>query len=438
MQTRHPAARGTEALHVPPTLAPSLRAILLPALVLAGCAGDPAPPLDTEILRGDSAGVEIVTLRLAEEGIPRFGPAPGPDLEIGVASGEDPYLMDRVMGAVRLSRGGMAVLDAGWRELRRYDGEGRFLGRSGGAGDGPGEFRSPGRLFLLPGDSLVVFDRGHQRMSVFTDDGAFVRSHPVAPREVFGIWEAEGVTGEGNLLITTFVGEDPSLPGPYFAPEVVGLFRGTSGTWIPVDSVGGTESALVERAGGLTSAIRPFGRKSDFASSGRHIFVLDGRESRSIRVYSSDGRLTRILRVELPRIAVDPARTEAWIESFFELNADALADERIAEHWRYGFARVAPPPEIPVFRSLTVDREGNVCAERHGPAETTPPTYLCFSPEGEPLRRVVFPPGLHRSGFPRQDPGVEIGAGHILGTWRDEMGVSRVRLYSLEEAEPVR
>jgi hypothetical protein len=178
----------------------------------------------------------------------------------------------------------------------------------------------------------------------------------------------------------------------------------------------------------------PFGRKSDFAATGDHLFVLDGLEGRSIRVFSAEGRLLRTLRIELPRTPVDATRTRAWIESFFALNADALADERIVEHWRYGFSRVTPPAEIPLFRSLTVDREGNVCVERHGLEETTPPAYLCLSPEGEALRTVVFPPGLHRSGFPRQDPGVEIGAHHILGVWRNAMGVTAVRLYLLEEA----
>ncbi len=426
--------RGTWLADAVLALQGALPMALTLALALPACSRDPDPPPGMEIVRADSAGVEIVTLRLVEEELPRYGPASRPAVEMGMASGADPYLMDRVMGAVRLSDGRMAVLDAGWRELRLYDGGGRFLGSSGRAGDGPGEFRSPGRLFLLPGDTLVVFDRGHQRMSVFTDQGAFVRSHPVAPREVFGIWEAEGVTAEGDLLITTFVGGDPTLPGAYFAPEVVGLFRGADDAWIPVDSVAGTEAALVERDGRLTSAIVPFGRKSDFAASGNHLFVLDGLEDRSIRVFSAEGQLLRILRVELPRTSVDAARTQAWIDSFFSLNADALADERIVEHWRYGFDRVTPPQEIPLFRSLTVDREGNVCAERHGPQETTPPAYLCLSPEGEALRTVVFPPGLHRSGFPRQDPGVEIGADHILGAWRDGMGVVAVRLYLLGEA----
>ncbi|TVR52026.1 MAG: hypothetical protein EA421_14590 [Gemmatimonadales bacterium] len=83
-----------------------------------------------------------------------------------------------------------------------------------------------------------------------------------------------------------------------------------------------------------------------------------------------------------------------------------------------------------------VDREGNVCAERYGPEETTPPTYLCLSPEGEVLRRVTLPEGLIRTGFPRQDPGVEIGADHLLGAWRDGTVVSVVRLYRLEAADP--
>jgi len=413
-----------------------LARLLALTLTAGACGGDPAPSPGMEVLRADSAGVEIVTLRVVEDELPHHVAVSEPEVEIGVPSGEAAYLMDHVTGVARLTDGRIVVLDRGWRELRFYDDTGRFQGSAGRAGEGPGEFRSPGRLALLPGDSLVVFDRGLQRMSVFTDWGDFVRSHPVAPPEVFGTWEAEGLTDGGDLLITTFVGDDPRVPGSYFAEEVVGLFQGESGGWVPMDSVAGTEAALVERDGRLTSAIVPFNRKSDFAAAGEHVFVLDGQEGRSIRVFATDGRLVRILRVELLPVTVDAARTEAWIENFFALNADALADERIVEHWRYGFARVTPPAEIPLFRSLTTDREGNVCAERHGPEETTPPTYLCLSPEGEVLRRVTFPGGLIRTGFPRQDAGVEIGAHHLLGAWMDGTGVSVVRLYRLDAADP--
>ena len=48
---------------------------------------------------------------------------------------------------------------------------------------------------------------------------------------------------------------------------------------------------------------------------------------------------------------------------------------------------------------------------------------------------MTFPEGLIRTGFPRQDPGVEIGANHLLGAWRDGTGVSVVRLYGLGERE---
>jgi hypothetical protein len=134
--------------------------------------------------------------------------------------------------------------------------------------------------------------------------------------------------------------------------------------------------------------------------------------------------------VDAPRIPVSGALAEAWIADFFEVMDFEF--EQVADMWRYGFANVALPDSVPLFRSLAPGSEGGVCAERYGPLETTPPEYWCFSPDGEPRRVVRLPPGLKRSGFPHQDPQVHVGPDHVLGVWADELGVETVRLHRLD------
>ena len=87
----------------------------------------------------DSAGVEIVenedyawpegqAWRLADD----------PILDIGLLEGEDAYQLFDVVGALRLTDGGIVVANAGSFELRFYDANGTHLFSVGREGGGPG------------------------------------------------------------------------------------------------------------------------------------------------------------------------------------------------------------------------------------------------------------------------------------------------------------
>lgn len=47
------------------------------------------------------------------------------------------------------------------------------------------------------------------------------------------------------------------------------------------------------------------------------------------------------------------------------------------------------------------------------------------------MRSVAFAETPKRTGFPHQDPQLEIGRDYVLGVWADELGVETVRLYRM-------
>lgn len=47
------------------------------------------------------------------------------------------------------------------------------------------------------------------------------------------------------------------------------------------------------------------------------------------------------------------------------------------------------------------------------------------------MRSVELAAATRRTGFPHQDPSLEIGDDYVLGVWEDELGVQYVRLYPL-------
>lgn len=115
--------------------------------VAAGCAAadDGAPMKVTREV--DPAGVEIVTSAAPTwSAAERRTVSAEPEVEIGVETGAEEYMLSNVGGAVRLSDGRIVVADGDALVLRVYDADGRYLSSMGGRGGGPGEF---GYLFGL-------------------------------------------------------------------------------------------------------------------------------------------------------------------------------------------------------------------------------------------------------------------------------------------------
>lgn len=81
--------------------------------------------------------------------------------------------------AVQDSRGRVYLAGPHASQILVFDQQGRFVRRIGRLGGGPGEFNGIGSFHVGPGDSLFVFDNQQSRLSVFTAEGAFVRSLPV-------------------------------------------------------------------------------------------------------------------------------------------------------------------------------------------------------------------------------------------------------------------
>lgn len=377
----------------------------------------------------DSAGIEIVLIRSAEA---RFEAvestlAPVPTADIGVATGPETLQLSEVIGAVRLTDGRILVGNGGTQELRLYDPEGSFLTAVGGDGEGPGEFRSIGFLGRLAGDTIVVYDRRLGRISLFDGSGSFLESLRLTGVSLPSV---VGIVGSKTLVSWHFVGADDESLGVYASPMEFGLAGLPAGQFHAVETVASTEEARVRYRGRVTRAFRPFGRTGDVAAGGDFFFVLASSDDRSIRVYDAKGALRRILRVQIPRQTIDAAAVDAWIESWMARFWDGSAE--VEAWWRYGFRETPPPDQVPVFRSLEVDSQGNVCAERYPLTWTAAPRYWCSSPEGDLVRSFRLPEGLSRPGpHPHFDPQLEIGANDIVGVWEDALDVEHVRRYRI-------
>lgn len=203
------------------------------------------------------AGLLGLAVRIDAQSAPVWIVNPTPVTAIGLADGPADQELAGVSGARRLADGRVVVANGKPLELRIYDAHGAFLRRIGRMGDGPGEFR--GRLDLLPagGDSLLVYDQGNQRLSLFGTDGKLAHEWPAtlegSPRGQLVLFRrsfAGGVpanlTGCLRQLLTVL----PAPPAPALR-EVVSIGDGhflvrtdAASSWTAYTAKGIVEGAL--------------------------------------------------------------------------------------------------------------------------------------------------------------------------------------------------
>lgn len=388
-------------------------------VALAGCGAADAPEAETMVR--DSAGITIVENADAgiwqEDAAWRLGQNPA--VRIGVLEGAPEYQLYGVNGAARLSDGRIVVANTGSHELRFYDADGRYLQAVGAEGEGPGEFQRISSFMVLGGDSLLVHDGGLQRVSVFASDGTLARSFPVEPPGEIGFPYVTGRVDDQSLLlrmgsvfmqgeVSDGLSRDSAL---YLRYDMEGELLDTIGTFI------GSDSYVQTMDGGFSVTSLPFGRSpSHTAGDGR--FYFGTGDSHQIGVYSPEGDLQRLIRVDRSTLAV----TSGDIEQVKQQRLENASSDSWRTRLENMFAEMPFPDSMPAYSSMQVDAGGNLWVAAYLPPGDDDPRWSVFDPDGRLLGEVHTPDRFHV---------YEIGSDYLLGSWRDEYDVEYVQLYDL-------
>ena len=408
--------------------------------VLAASAALACTRPETEVgtVFDDSAGVALADAHApAWVGDAAWTVSDRPVIEIGSAAGEPAYLFSDVVGGRRLSDGRVAVADRGSGEIRFFDANGRFLSRTGGEGDGPGEFQSLDFIGLRL-DSIVAFDARLSRVQVFSPTGEFTRMLRLESPWPTASPEAAIEMVDGRILALRFLewgDEVPDGVARWPHERLVTLDLDT-GELRSLRTVRGYEAAVERReGGGYSHGQYLFAKGNEFAAGMGRIAVAVTDTFR-VEVLSPSGALERVIR----RTAVTPPSTsttdlEAFVDTVVGLVFPEGTDADPEDIDNYRRIRMNTPmaPTRPVMRSLRIDADGNVWIEPFFQFGEEPAPYWVFDRAGAWLGDVSLPPGLDRGSHPVQAPALEIGSDYVLGVWVDELDVERVRLYRLEK-----
>jgi hypothetical protein len=407
---------------------------VLSAILSSGCGGGSETPTFVE---RDSAGVA-----LAESGAPQWAPgeewrlSAEPALEIGQVEGATEYLLFRVGRPFKLADGRIVVANRGSSEIRFYDSIGVFIRAVGGQGAGPAEFGSGPSLWRWGADSLLAFDGMGQRVSVFDTAGTFARSFRLewdASFRYTSVLQLAGPLDYGSLLVR----QNPNVPlsEAGWGRRILPFLRyGSDGYLIDrVITLQANEYRVfdgdVTAPDGRTFPIRggtsfPYSREAVWTVHNAHLYY-SSNDAFEVAIYGGRGGLVRLIRRLTPLEAV----TEADIADARRL----LADEgrlRFAGMSADPFGEAPIPTTKPPIAEIRVDANGNVWV-RHTWSRWAPDSdmhdhlerrWTVFASRGAMLGDVVTPPRFRLS---------DIGDDYVLGVWRDEVDVERIREYRL-------
>jgi len=386
-----------------------------------------AGPLHARQTR-DSAGITIVEntrpLWSATEALRLAGT---PSLVIGTRP-EPPYELSRVAGAVQLSDGRIVIADGGSLELRFFDSTGTFIRSVGRRGEAPGEFSAMESLARLPGDTLAVVSR-FTSISFFSGQGAFVHRQGLAaiPRDVtLGIPIAAAVL-QGRAFVRGVMTQSRTARGARWIDSIPLVLVGSDSV-----QLGNFPSMLM-----VPDDIGPrppwFGPTAEFASDGTTFYVGYGGVY-SIRVYSLDGRLQRVIRRQWTPVRVTQRDIDAYVTEWAKRWIRATGPD--AERQRQDLRDDPYATEVPAFSQLIADRAGRLWvreahladAPRAGNLSTSPlvpSAWSVFDARGRWLGDVAMPAFFQP---------MDIGQDYVLGVARDADGVETVVRYSLGTA----
>lgn len=368
----------------------------------------------------DSAGVTIVENPLGSvESVESWRLVADPSSEIETRE-EGDILLFQVNSVVPLNHGGLAVGNAGSREVLVFSPGGDLIQKLGRPGEGPGEFRSIGAIIPFKGDSLGVFDPQLRRLSVFDSSGALARE--VRTNEVI-----DGATfttllplESGDLVLFSTRGfPDSAEQGIFRVPSESFRISRTGEVLSSYGEFPGNEVFINSVGAGLVL----FGKRTQYATVGDQLVVGIG-ENPEVSFFGPKGGLTRIVRWP----DKDRAVTQDALDHFFEVGLASMPEEQQAAG-RAMAEGIPHADQAPPFEGILVSDEDDIWIGGFmGPEMVIPGTrapkrpWLVFDSSGVLRAKTETPEGF----LP-----YSVREGRLFGVFSDEMGAETIRVYSI-------
>lgn len=337
-------------------------------------------------------------------------------LSVGVVTGDTLQEFDGVVAPFVLPDGKLVVPLGGSSDIRVFGRDGEFVGRLGGDGEGPGEFRYLSAAWPR-GDTIEAFDSRLRRISRFLPDGS-VEVVGIASGEYPDMSVAVGPLADGWALGGVVAGGHGERDG-----IVVHHFDRDGAHLGELGSLKGF-ARYYAMGGGSPHPLSP---RSVFASDGTQVFLGD-TEVPSIRRVRSPGEATGEITWELAESISGDAALQQVTEAAL---SRGVANQGFFTRERLEAAPV--PTHVSVFWDFLPDPHGYLWVQPYellqhafalgaslaGPG-TSGDDWWVFTTNGRYAGSVEIPEGLAVT---------QITRASVVGIRRDELGVETVHVH---------
>jgi hypothetical protein len=330
--------------------------------------------------------------RVASESVIASGTPDGPNTFFGVSG---------------ISAGTSAVLylaDPFADEIMAIDPDGNVQWRAGRSGSGPGEFLDPWNITLL-GDTIVVFDGGNHRLSLWNTSGDHIGVTLLDEFELPGAPAWLTVIGPDRLIATTFPVFRPSSDSIVLHGAVVVADR--TGTIDTLKSVK-TNLSLSPNTGGTVQAFRPSIMYSSRLAGGLVGYVNDASLYR-ISLLDQTGRPVHIIQVTAPQPTTGAQHRRMYLQY-----------RRASDNEQVRF-----PAQLPSLRQIQATADGLLLVQTYWWTERGLARWDRWTAEGDFVDSFLLPARLRY---------VSVG-GHdlVYGVTETELGVQNINVYRITD-----
>jgi len=284
-----------------------------------------------------------------------------PTLRVGSGSGSEPVLWH--IRDIRVnSQGGFVVANDGESQVLLYNRDGTLARAFGRSGEGPGEFRQITSMDLGADDSILVFDRALQRISVFSSNGTYARSARVDPVPPAALIGAMRPIGNGAWVAREVMPATRGDAGQILRDTVRYSFRNPDGSAIAeLGKAKAAMNAVFSTPGGLAYRAVPFTPILTESVVGRCGVIVEG-ENEAILVVDLDKRTLTPLHTNAEHVEPRPADVEDWMAASTQ-SVPAQARAQVREV----LGSLPIPPTMPIYRDVLLDDLGYIWLRLYKP-----------------------------------------------------------------------
>ncbi len=283
------------------------------------------------------------------------------DLSIGKATGKVEYMFSRISGISVDREERIYVLDYSEANIKVFSKNGDYLKTIGRKGQGPGEMTSPFAMSITNKNEIVVQDLNNHQISFFSLEGRYLKAISTAELIIVG----SVIDTRGNIIgIISTTGPDKQIIElKKFSSELDYLYSFCSFS-LPRKS----------------PAYNPFSPEICWALTVEDEVVCGFSDDYELKVFSSDGKLIRIIRKDYVPVRI----TQDEIER--------------AKKTLPGPMGLEIPKNHVAYRDLTIDEEGRCYVRSWEKNPGTKEYYLdIFDSEGIYIAKVPIDVNLNRN-----------------------------------------